>query len=93
MSYTFFIILFLLTESWQLINETSSTKASDQGDMKGSCKEERLEQRYHHFNNLLGRAALLEDEYRDNVFSKSVPQFHLYLKQFTVFVFIEKPVF
>ena len=73
MSNIFCIILFLVHESLQLINETSSSKPSEQGVMKGSCKEEKLEKWYHHFNNLLGRAPVLEDEYRDNDLSKICP--------------------
>ena len=42
-SNIFCIILFLVHESLQLINETSSSKPSEQGVMKGSCKEEKLE--------------------------------------------------
>ena len=41
---TFVIILFPVPESWQLIKEASSRKASDLGVMKGSCKEKRLEE-------------------------------------------------
>ena len=66
MSNIFCIILFL-------INETSSRKPSEQGVMKESCKEERLEKWYHHFNNLLGRAPVLENEYSDNDLSKICP--------------------
>ena len=44
----FVIILFLVPESWQLIKEASSRKASDLEVMKASCKEKRLEELYHH---------------------------------------------
>ena len=57
-------------ESCQLINETNNRKASEQGVMKGSCKEERLEKWYYHFHNLVSRVLVLEDEYRNNELSK-----------------------
>ena len=38
-----FYLLFLVRESWQLINETSSRKSSEQGAIKESCKKERPE--------------------------------------------------
>ena len=62
----FVIILFLVPESRQLIKEASSRKASDLEVMKVSCKEKRLEELYHHLNNLLSRAVSLQDEYRNN---------------------------
>ena len=53
-------------ESWQIINEMSSSKTSKQGAIKGNCKEERLEKWCNHFNNLLRRAQVLEDECTDD---------------------------
>ena len=39
-----FYLLFLVRESWQLINETSNMKkSSEQGAIKESCKKERPE--------------------------------------------------
>ena len=38
-------------------------KLHEQGVMKGSYKEERLDKWYHHFDNLLSRAPVVEDEY------------------------------
>ena len=37
------LIVFLVHESWQPINETSSMKAAEPGAIKRSCKEERHE--------------------------------------------------
>ena len=38
-----FLIVFLVHESWEPINETSSMKAAEPGAIKRSCKEERHE--------------------------------------------------
>ena len=43
LSNMLFLIVFLVHESWQLINETSSMKATERGAINASCKEERLE--------------------------------------------------
>ena len=60
-----FYLLFLVGESWLLINEMSSRKATKQGAIKASCKEERLEKWYNHFNDLLRRAPVLGGKYTD----------------------------
>ena len=38
------LIVFLVHESWEPINETSSMKAAEPGAIKRSCKEERHEE-------------------------------------------------
>ena len=66
---------FTVSCTWKFptINELTSRKTSQQGGIKTSCKKEKLQKWHHHFNNLLSRAAVLEDEYRDN--EKFVPEF------------------
>lgn len=51
----------------------TSSKASQQGVIKGSCKGETFEKECNHFNNLLSRAPVLEDEYKHDDLSTFCP--------------------
>ena len=75
-----FYLLLLLGESWLLINEMSSRKATKQGAIKASCKEERLEKWYNHFNQLIGRALVLEDNIQQMTYRQFLPHFSFIFK-------------
>lgn len=88
-----FYLLFLVGESWLLINEMSSRKATKQGAIKASSKEERLEKWYNHFNKLIGRALVLEDNIKQMTYQQFLPHFHSSLKRSSIFGLVEKYVF
>ena len=71
----------------------SSRKATKQGAIKASCKEEGLEKWYNHFNKLIRRALVLEDNIQQMTYQQSLPDFHSSLKWSTIFGLVEKQVF
>ena len=49
-------------QSWRLINDITSRKASPQGQLKGEIQKDRVTNWYNHFKNLLGSPLCDEDE-------------------------------
>ncbi|CAH1277680.1 Hypp9760 [Branchiostoma lanceolatum] len=48
--------------SWKLINDITDRKTTRKGQLEGSTQEERIENWYNHFNNLLGDSSSITDE-------------------------------
>ena len=49
-------------EAWSVINEMTGRKKSKEGQISGANAEERILEWFNHFDNLLGKAPIVEDE-------------------------------